>query len=127
MFRFAIVRDPIKRLLSTWRNKLSCDDDPVNNQGVYAVDPGDRPRIARRLLDRLGWRKNGKIGSDLEKDEKSCFSVDEFVDAIHALFLKKGSFSFDDHMAPQVQPERNEMSCFSNGLLPRDYNAICDL
>lgn len=87
---FALIRDPIERLVSAWMSKVACDEDRTG------VDKRDR----RRMLPEL-WRLAGKDALG------SCMSLDEFAETLQIIHNNGLAHKLNAHFRPQ------DSVCFS--------------
>lgn len=91
--RIAIQRNPFERLVSSWKSKITCDDDK------YGTDVRNRDHMVPQLL-----RQGG-----MPEDSRVCLSIVEFAEALDAVRTRVGTSAtkltslrnIDVHLRPQ--------------------------
>lgn len=89
-FSFALVRDPVERIISAWKSKVACDE---NHTGV---DRSDRSRMVPALLSLIE-----------EEPRETCLSLDDFVRALYIAHKLGRAAELNVHFLPQ------DKACFA--------------
>lgn len=92
-FAFAVIRDPIERLVSSWKSKYACDDDR------YGQDLDEKDHKARRVEELL--RLSGEVGN------ASCLALKDFASAL----LEVKHRGLQEDLNPHIMPQQD--FCFS--------------
>eukprot|EP00448_Togula_jolla_P015724 CAMPEP_0170587858 /NCGR_PEP_ID=MMETSP0224-20130122/10512_1 /TAXON_ID=285029 /ORGANISM="Togula jolla, Strain CCCM 725" /LENGTH=273 /DNA_ID=CAMNT_0010911519 /DNA_START=146 /DNA_END=967 /DNA_ORIENTATION=- len=87
-FSLAIIRNPITRLISSFKSKIQCQT------GAHAGDPG-RAAFVKQLLELRGQKSN-----------KTCLDLDTFAAALHDIHAQGKARFLNDHFLPQ------NLACF---------------
>lgn len=82
-FSFALVRDPVQRLISSWKSKAACDGGP------WGTDLQDRARIVPKLL------------ALANQPSFDCLSFDKFIEAIATVHTMGKANELNSHFLPQ--------------------------
>lgn len=90
-FSFALVRDPVERLISAWKSKVACDN---NHTGV---DKPDRSRMVPALLQLIGE----------EHPQEDCLSLGDFARALYMAHRMGKAAELNVHFLPQ------DKACFA--------------
>lgn len=91
--RVAIQRNPFERLVSSWKSKVSCDDEK------YGTDLNNRVSMVPQLLKQGG----------MPEDPRQCLSIVEFAETLDAVRTNVGTpatklrslRNLDVHFRPQ--------------------------
>lgn len=98
-FSFTLIRDPMERLVSSWKSKLAC------NETLYNTDKG-RPIFVKELLRTHGSYSN-----------QECLYLDDFVTVLHDIHKMGLEDRLNSHFVPQ------RLGCFSN-FGPEQWSAV---
>lgn len=91
-YRFALIRDPLSRLLSGWKSKFACDE----SVGYGRADDSDR-RIMVPKFFRLYGNITGQYGPP-----KYCLWIDEWAEMLQVIHRHGTNASrLDSHIRPQ--------------------------
>eukprot|EP00448_Togula_jolla_P000287 CAMPEP_0170610258 /NCGR_PEP_ID=MMETSP0224-20130122/22560_1 /TAXON_ID=285029 /ORGANISM="Togula jolla, Strain CCCM 725" /LENGTH=279 /DNA_ID=CAMNT_0010935615 /DNA_START=44 /DNA_END=880 /DNA_ORIENTATION=+ len=82
-FSLAIIRDPVTRLISSFKSKIQCRTGPGSG------DPG-RATFVKQLLELAGHESNA-----------TCLDLNSFAEALHDVHLQRKSNLLNDHFLPQ--------------------------
>eukprot|EP00448_Togula_jolla_P011227 CAMPEP_0170594598 /NCGR_PEP_ID=MMETSP0224-20130122/14089_1 /TAXON_ID=285029 /ORGANISM="Togula jolla, Strain CCCM 725" /LENGTH=275 /DNA_ID=CAMNT_0010918673 /DNA_START=119 /DNA_END=946 /DNA_ORIENTATION=- len=80
---YVLIRDPVDRLISSWKSKIQC------NVGPSAGDPG-RALYVKQLLQLAG-----------REDEQSCLSLEEFAEVLLQIHENGDAGLLNNHFLPQ--------------------------
>jgi len=101
-FSFALVRDPMERLISSWKSKLQC------TAGPHKSDPG-RDSYVLQLQKLHGGLGNG-----------TCMSLENFALALFEIHQRGDAKYLNNHFLPQ------NMGCF-NDFPPGNWSKVIHL
>lgn len=87
-FSFALIRDPIERLISAWKSKFAC------KATAWGTDLGDRKTMTRHLL---------KLASLPlpNRNETICLSFSDYLKALALVHISGKVLELNVHMLPQ--------------------------
>eukprot|EP00930_Biecheleria_cincta_P043428 TRINITY_DN29820_c0_g1_i1.p1 TRINITY_DN29820_c0_g1~~TRINITY_DN29820_c0_g1_i1.p1 ORF type:complete len:308 (+),score=56.21 TRINITY_DN29820_c0_g1_i1:86-1009(+) len=103
VFSLAIVRDPRKRLISSWKSKVACDTN------CWQTDLGDRNRLVPELLRLAG-----------NTSQADCLSFEDFVHTLFTIHSQGKAGQLDGHFLPQ------NLGCFRD--FPRErWSKVADI
>ena len=88
-FSLAIVREPISRLVSAWKNKMACSEK--------TPDLKNRENRTKKLLKLSGM----PLPKHIEENSKYCLEFPEFVEALRLVHSKGKQDYLDHHFLPQ--------------------------
>lgn len=101
-YGFALVRDPVKRLVSAWKSKLQCEQIGAEGDGQAKVDMDDRGMFVPMML---------KLQN--RSFRASCLSLNDFARALlnihndqHNYYLQTHFLSQRLHCFRDVEPKR---------------------
>ena len=90
-FSLAIVREPISRLVSAWKNKLACD------RKTWGTSAAGQTYLVKKLLKVSGM----PLPKHIHKRPKYCLEFPEFVEALRLVHSKGKQDYLDQHFLPQ--------------------------
>lgn len=111
-FTMALIRDPKERLISSWKSKVSCDDD-------FGVDTNDRAR----------WNKKHGMWAgfvpDLQKlrgkdSNITCMDLKEYATALHEIKQLGRGHLVDRHFLSQ------DLGCFYR-FAPSEWSKVATI
>jgi hypothetical protein len=83
VFSFALIRDPIERLISSWKSKAACDSH------CFTTDKEDRSVMVPQLLALAGNTAQAK-----------CLSFSDFLDVILSVHIQGKAQQLNRHFLP---------------------------
>eukprot|EP00448_Togula_jolla_P005481 CAMPEP_0170593374 /NCGR_PEP_ID=MMETSP0224-20130122/13413_1 /TAXON_ID=285029 /ORGANISM="Togula jolla, Strain CCCM 725" /LENGTH=277 /DNA_ID=CAMNT_0010917321 /DNA_START=208 /DNA_END=1041 /DNA_ORIENTATION=+ len=104
-FKFALVRDPKERLISSWKSKVACNGD------LYGTDVGTREFFTQRLLETAGNGRSSKV---------PCLSLEDFLETLQKVHSNQKERFLDRHFLPQTE------GCFSR-FSPGNWSMIATI
>ena len=106
-FSIAIVREPISRLVSAWKNRFACDEK------TWGTSVGGRTWITKELLE----LSEMPLPKHIEENSKYCLEFPEFVEALRLVYEEGDQDWLDMHILPQ------HLHCFRT-VDPSDWTHI---
>jgi len=100
---FALIRDPKERLVSSWKSKVTCNEN-------YGVDIPDRNHFVPELLRLRG--ANDNIANNID-----CLNLLDFCEALRAVQVQGKSRYLNQHFLPQ------NLGCFKS-FPPNTWTAV---
>lgn len=112
-FSFAIIREPISRLISAWKSKLACDDKR------WKTEIGARWFLMQGLLELSGMPIPKRFqGLNLkESKDQYCLEFPEYVEALRLVYSRGKQDELNGHFNPQ------HLHCFRT-TKPTDWTHI---
>ena len=93
VFTLLIIRDPIERLISAFKNKYACDNE------AFFIDKHDRERFVP-VPELLGLRNNPMF--NLSHYTERCLSFGQFLTALNDIHSNAANIPrLDPHIVPQ--------------------------
>ena len=90
-FSFALIREPISRLVSAWKNKMACDGK------TWGTSLDNREDRTKKLLKLSGML----LPKHIEENSKYCLEFPEFVEALRLVHRKGKQDYLNYHFLPQ--------------------------
>ena len=106
-FSIAIVREPISRLVSAWKNRFACDEK------TWGTSVGGRTWITKELLK----LSEMPLPKHIQENSKYCLEFPEFVEALRLVYEEGDQDWLDMHILPQ------HLHCFRT-VDPSDWTHI---
>eukprot|EP00448_Togula_jolla_P000491 CAMPEP_0170594022 /NCGR_PEP_ID=MMETSP0224-20130122/13772_1 /TAXON_ID=285029 /ORGANISM="Togula jolla, Strain CCCM 725" /LENGTH=296 /DNA_ID=CAMNT_0010918039 /DNA_START=236 /DNA_END=1126 /DNA_ORIENTATION=+ len=83
-YSMAIIRDPMSRLISSYKSKIQCDGGPG----------GGDPHRAAFVMQLRALQGLGETG-------ETCLALDDFAEALHQIHKNNDARYLNDHFLPQ--------------------------
>jgi hypothetical protein len=114
LFTLLIIRDPIERLISSFKNKYACDNE------AFFIDKHDRERFVPELLGlhdkKLHELRNNPM-FNLSNYKERCLSFGQFLTALNDIHSNPEKIPrLNPHIVPQ------DLGCIKN--IKNDINLI---
>ena len=106
-FSLALIREPISRLVSAWKNKIACDEK------AWGTKKQAQAPTTKGLLQLSGM----PLPKHIEENSKYCLEFPEFVEALRLVYSKGKQDYLDKHFLPQ------HLHCFRT-VDPSDWTHI---
>ena len=90
-FSIAIIREPISRLVSAWKNKLACDEH------LWNTHLPTREKMTKYLLE----DSKMPIPQHIQENHEYCLEFSEFVEALRLMYSEGDQDWLDVHFIPQ--------------------------